>query len=151
MTKIDISSNLLQYIFFLSNINVFKCCICDKIPNKLYMICKPDCTKFSYCKDCVYKIENLYHKCPFTRTEFVKNDIGLDYRNNESLEIYKKYNKNSIKSINCNILFNTSSVIENVWDIKWWVNKCFNWYLFKILTLNNNFYDKNKYYLITNL
>lgn len=106
MTKINISSNIFQYVFFLTNIELFKCCICNEIPDKLYVICRPACTKYSYCKKCIYKIEELHQQCPFTRTPFLCNDIGLDYRKNEYLEIYNKYNKNNIKSINCHISFN---------------------------------------------
>lgn len=106
MTKIDIPVNFLQYVFLLYNPDTIKCSICGKIPDKLYMICKPSCTKYSYCKQCVENIEKLYHECPFTKTSFLTSDIGLDYRNNEILEIFKIYSKNNIKTINFNILFN---------------------------------------------
>lgn len=108
MTKLDNFSNLFKFIFFMSNINMLECCVCCEIPERLYIICKPNCTKYSYCKKCIDNIERLYHRCPFTNTYFSINDIGLDHRNNESLEIYKKYNKNNIKNINCNILFDKS-------------------------------------------
>ena len=111
MVKIDTSSTeLLQYMFFLSNMDTIKCCICNEIPDKLYVICKPVCTKYTYCKSCIYNIEKICHKCPFTRIQFTIDDIGIDYRNNISLDIFKKYNKNKIKSISCNISFDSTLV-----------------------------------------
>src|ERR1700712_652142 len=97
----DTSSNLFHYISVLLDKTVITCCICNEIPNQLYLICKPRCTKYSYCKQCIEKIEYLYSYCPFTKISFLHDDIALDYRNNELLEIYKRYYKYTIKNVSC--------------------------------------------------
>lgn len=107
----EYSSNLLHYISFLIDPEKITCCICDTIPEKLYIICKPFCIKYSYCDNC---INHLNYKCPFTRISFTAEDIDLDRKNNDSLEIYKKFNKIKIKNISCNITFDTNIIKQTI-------------------------------------
>lgn len=107
--QMDNSSNLFYYISFLMNPEEITCCICNIIPESLYIICKPFCIKYSYCLNC---INQLNYKCPFTRVSFTIEDIDLDYKNNDFLEIYKKFNKIKIKNISCDITFDSKIITE---------------------------------------
>lgn len=55
-------------------------------------------------------MERLNYMCPFTKMSFTTNDIGSDYKSNEFLEIYKRYNEIKIKNLSCNILFDTKKL-----------------------------------------
>lgn len=90
--------DIVLYLFCLLNPEFIKCSICDIIPNKIYTICKKECFSNIYCNDCINKVLPL---CPFTRTNFTKEDIIIDKRANELLSIYMKFKKLKIKNIKC--------------------------------------------------
>lgn len=91
--------------------NLSECPICLKNVDKFYIICKPECLNYSYCKDCIYKIAYESKRCPYTRILFNEKDICLDYRKNIMLEEEKKlqeefkklFNNKSIKNISIEI------------------------------------------------
>ena len=87
------SSNVIELIkYFLdrdSNEILSQCCICIKKVEKLYIICKPGCIKYSYCNKCISRIVNERKRCPFTNIEFNHKDVCLDYKINEHIEKQK--------------------------------------------------------------
>lgn len=100
-------SNLIKYISYYFDKELFKCSICFKKTTIFYLICKPNCTNNSYCKECIERIEKETNKCPFTNTFFTKEDISIDYRKNKSLEIFEEIHENLCnKNITININFN---------------------------------------------
>jgi hypothetical protein len=104
--KIQDTRNLIKYISYYFDEDKFKCSICFKIPNIFYLICKPDCTDNSYCKECIERLEKDINKCPFTNIYFAKKDIAIDYRKNRSFEIYRQVHKkleNKKIEININV------------------------------------------------
>lgn len=84
--------NLVKYISYYFDKDKFKCSICFRKMSIFYLICKPNCTNNSYCKECIDRIENT-NKCPFTNIIFTKKYISMDYRKNKSLETFKEIHK----------------------------------------------------------
>lgn len=78
-------SELFLYISCLLDKTIISCQICFYIPSKLYRISN-----------------NI--SCPITRNKFTNKDIVLNYEKNELLDIFIKYQKLKIKTINCNII-----------------------------------------------
>lgn len=87
------TTKLVKYISYYFDKDSFKCSICFKKTSIFYLICKPNCTNNSYCKECIYRIEKDTNKCPFTNIIFTKEDISIDYRKNKSLETFKEIHK----------------------------------------------------------
>lgn len=86
--------------------DIYRCCICTKKTETFYLICKSECLNYSYCKDCIERIEKERNRCPFTNVNFTYKDICLDIRKNKMIEKHKEiYNKigNTIKNISINI------------------------------------------------
>lgn len=87
-------SKLFEIIkFFLDNEldkSIFECCMCAENTEKFYIICKPNCMDYSYCKKCIDRISRERGKCPFTNIEFAYKDVCLDYRKNKNIEKQKQ-------------------------------------------------------------
>jgi hypothetical protein len=94
-------SELFLYISCLLDKTIISCQICFCIPSKLYRISN---TKSSYCENCVYTLVLNNIRCPITRNKITNKDIVLNYEKNELLDIFIKYQKLKIKTINCNII-----------------------------------------------
>lgn len=104
-----LKSVYLEIINYLLNNEKYECCICNEEADKYYIICKPECLNYSYCKECMNKIKEK-KICPFTKKKFKEKDVCLDMRINNAIEnkkqLFKKtkeYLGNSIKRININI------------------------------------------------
>lgn len=112
------SSKMVEMIkFFLDNDldeKLFECCICNKNTERFYIICKPNCIDYSYCKRCIDRVSKERKKCPFTNVEFTYKDVCLDYRKNKDIEKQKQIinniktyldNNKEIKNISIKIDF----------------------------------------------
>lgn len=106
------SSNIkdIELIVFILNKKLnneyFICSICFEKFKKFYIICKPECINYSYCKKCVYRICYERNKCPFTNIKFSPKDICLDYRKNRKIEEKEKKQKELEKILNNNVIKN---------------------------------------------
>lgn len=102
MEKFYEKDSIIKYVLLINDIDIIKCNICLEFPHVLYTIFKRECIKYSYCKNCIKKIEKDFGKCPFTRSYFTYKDIILDDKKNELIDIYNKYNK-LIKNVKLDI------------------------------------------------
>ena len=109
------TSSIYRLIAFIldpkSENNLSECPFCFKNVDKFYIICKPQCINYSYCKDCIYKILES-NKCPYTRIYFDKKDICLDYRRNNMLEEQKQLKEDVKKILNNKDIRNISIDIK---------------------------------------
>ena len=112
--NVDLIYSFLNIITNNENEDPLECSICYHSVDIFYMICKPECINYTYCKNCIDRITNEKSKCPFTNIIYKKDDICLDYRNNRKVEkqkqnknkITKFLNTKSIKNISIEIKFN---------------------------------------------
>lgn len=102
-------SKIFEVIKCLLDVNKYECCICNENTKEFYIICKPGCIGYSYCKKCINIIKTR-NKCPFTNLSFSIDDICLDYKTNKSIdenlklmEKLKNVIGKSIKNISINI------------------------------------------------
>ena len=108
MNELQNKDNIIKYVLLSNDIDLIKCNVCFKIPDKLYCIFKKECISYSYCIYCVNRIEKEQKRCPFTRINFDIKDIVENKQKNELISIYYKYNV-LIKNIKLNIETNEIS------------------------------------------
>jgi hypothetical protein len=102
-------SNIYEIVNCFLNKLKYECCICNEKAKEFYIICKPGCVSYSYCKICIENIRTR-RRCPFTNIIFDNKDICLDHKTNkdidENIKIFEKLKYilgKSIKTISINI------------------------------------------------